>query len=291
MDAPSLVKLLAPRVWRLAHGRTLELGPQARIMGILNTTPDSFSDGGAYLDADAALQQAMTMVAAGADIIDVGGESTRPGAEPVSGEQERERVVPIIKALAQRSEVLISVDTYRAETAEAAVLAGAHIVNDVWGCQREPGIAQVAARHGAGLVVMNNRRERTVLPDLVDDALAFWERSLEIASDANVANDAVLLDPGYGFADGPVNDLPLLNGVDRLHTADYPLLVGTSRKRFLGAITGRDAADRDVATSATSVVARCKGAAVFRVHDVATNRDALAVADALLRDQMDTAGA
>ncbi|MEO0546554.1 MAG: dihydropteroate synthase [Pseudomonadota bacterium] len=260
-------------------------------MGILNTTPDSFSDGGAYLDADAALQQAMTMVAAGADIIDVGGESTRPGAKPVSGEQERERVVPIIKALAQRSEVLISVDTYRAETAEAAVLAGAHIVNDVWGCQREPDIAQVAARHGAGLVVMNNRRERTVLPDLVDDALAFWERSLEIASDANVAKDAVLLDPGYGFADGPVNDLPLLNGVDRLHAAGHPLLVGTSRKRFLGGITGRDAADRDVATSATSVVARCKGAAVFRVHDVATNRDALAVADALLRDQMDTAGA
>ncbi|MEM1038402.1 MAG: dihydropteroate synthase [Pseudomonadota bacterium] len=291
MDVSSLASVLAPRVWRLAHGRTLELGPQGRIMGILNTTPDSFSDGGAYLDAGVALRQAISMVDAGADIVDVGGESTRPGAEPVSGEQERARVIPVIKALAEHSQVLISVDTYRAETAEAAAVAGAHIVNDVWGCQREPDIAEVAARHGAGLVIMNNRRGRAVLPNLVEDALAFWERSLEIARDAGVTSDAVLLDPGYGFADGPVNDLPLLNGVDRLHAAGHALLVGTSRKRFLGAITGRDAANRDVATSATSVVARCKGAAVFRVHDVATNRDALAVADALLRDQLETAGA
>jgi len=277
--------------WGLAHGRSLAIGAQARIMAILNTTPDSFSDGGDYLAPDLAVERAVAMVEAGADIIDIGGESTRPGADTISGETERERVLPVIAALAERSQCLISVDTYRAETAEAAVQAGAHIVNDVWGCQREPDIAEVAALHGAGLVIMNNRRERDILPDVIDDALAFWENSLAIARKAGVKEQRILLDPGFGFAESTAGDIPLLNGVERLHAAGHPLLIGTSRKRFLGEITGWAAADRDAATSATSVVARCKGAAVFRVHDVTTNRDALAVADALLRDPLDTANA
>ncbi|MEL6965908.1 MAG: dihydropteroate synthase [Pseudomonadota bacterium] len=269
------------RNWHLAGGRHLALGPRAVIMGVLNTTPDSFSDGGDFLDTDTAVARALEMVDEGAQIIDVGGESTRPGAAAVDGETERARILPVIGALAETGRCAISVDTYRAETARAALEAGAHIVNDIWGCQREPDIAQIAAQYGAGLVMMNNRRGRALNGDVVSDACAFLARSLEIAAAAGVESQAIALDPGFGFAEGTDGDVPLLAGVSDLVALGFPVLIGTSRKRFLGEITGRDAKNRDVATAATSVVARQQGAALFRVHDVATNRDALSVADAL----------
>ena len=272
----------AARPWPLAHGRTLPLGPRGVIMGILNVTPDSFSDGGDFVDPDVAVERAAAMVEEGAAIVDVGGESTRPGAEPVDGETERARILPVIERLARELDCAISVDTYRAKTAEAAVQAGAHIVNDVWGCQREPAIAEVAARHGAGLVIMHTSRDRDVLPDAMDDQRVFLGRSLTIAREAGVGDERIVLDPGFGFGKEAADNWELLARLPELHALGFPLLIGTSRKRFLGAVTGREAAGRDGATAATSVVARCKGAAIFRVHDVGANRDALAVADALI---------
>ena len=270
-------------IWPLAHGRSIELGPEARIMGVLNVTPDSFSDGGRYAQADAALTQARRMVHEGASIIDVGGESTRPGGAAVSPAEEQARILPVIETLAAEGDTLISVDTYRGETARLAVQAGAHIVNDVWGLQREPGVARVAAETGAGLVVMHTGRERTKLADPIADQVAFLSRSLEIAREAGVDEQRILLDPGFGFAkETPEENLDLMARFSELSSLGRPWLVGTSRKRFVGAVTGREPDERGPGTAATSVILRLQGAVIFRVHDVAINKDALRFADAMV---------
>ncbi|MCO6390646.1 dihydropteroate synthase [Aliihoeflea aestuarii] len=273
------------RVWRLAHGRTLTLGPRAVIMGILNVTPDSFSDGGQFATVEHALRQAERMEAEGAAIVDIGGESTRPGATPVSAAQEQDRVLPVIEALARSGGVLLSVDTYRAETARLAVEAGAHIVNDVWGLHKDGALAEVAASTGAGLVIMHTGREREKLVDPIEDQFTFLNHSLKIAAKTGISDDRITLDPGFGFAKNADENIDLIAYFFRLHELGYPLLVGTSRKRFLGEITGREPLDRDVGTAATSVALRLAGAAIFRVHDVAVNADALKVADAILGRQ------
>ncbi|GGD18098.1 dihydropteroate synthase [Aureimonas glaciei] len=274
---------IAPRggTWSVGQGRRLVLGPRATIMGILNVTPDSFSDGGRYAGVEAAVAAALAMVAEGAEIIDIGGESTRPGATPVAPLEEQRRVLPVIEALAVQSDCLISVDTYREETARLAVEAGAHIVNDVWGAQKEPGIARVAAETGAGICLMHTGRERAKLPDVIDDQRLFLTESLRIAAAAGIAPEAIVLDPGFGFEkDGPENML-LLARFGEIMDLGFPLLVGTSRKRFVRGIIGRNDPEPDVATAATSVLMRERGADIFRVHNVAVNRDALAIADAM----------
>ena len=276
--------------WQLAHGRHVEFGERSLVMGILNITPDSFSDGGSYEAPGRALEQAQRMIDEGAHIIDVGGESTRPGAAAVSAAEEQDRVLPIIAALARARDALISVDTYREETARLAVQAGAHIVNDVWGLQREPGIARVAAETGAGLVIMHTGRDRDKLQDVIADQFLFLRRSLEIASEAGVAEGQIVLDPGFGFAKDADENLDLMARFGELEQLGYPWLAGTSRKRFVGHVTGRDAADRDAGTAATSVILRMKGAHVFRVHNVAINVDALAFADAMLARQTKPSG-
>ena len=273
-----------PVRWPLAHGRALELGPKAVIMGVLNVTPDSFSDGGRHLRVEDALEQARRMTGDGAAIVDIGGESTRPGAAAVDAGEEQRRILPVIEALAAEGAALISVDTYRAETARAAIRAGAHIVNDVWGLQREPEIARVAAETGAGLVVMHTGRGREKLADPIEDQKAFLSVSLAIAGDAGVERNRIVLDPGFGFAkETAAENLELMARFGELHALGRPLLAGTSRKRFVGAVTGRDVAEaRDIGTAATSAILRLQGAAIFRVHDVAANADALAFADAMV---------
>jgi dihydropteroate synthase len=268
-------------LWQLAHGRQLQLGPKALLMGILNVTPDSFSDGGEFDRPDAALAQARRMIAEGAAIIDVGGESTRPGAAPVSPREEQARILPVIEALAGEG-CILSVDTYREETARLAVKAGAHIVNDVHGLQREPGIARVAAESGAGLVTMHTGRDREKLPDVIADQFSFLERSLEIAREAGIPDSHIVLDPGFGFAKDGEENLQLIARFGELLPLGYPLLVGTSRKRLIAHVAGGDREARDLGTAATSVILRMKGASIFRVHNVAMNRDALAFADAIL---------
>ncbi|TPI50063.1 dihydropteroate synthase [Mesorhizobium sp. B2-9-1] len=275
---------MTTRRWQLAHGRYLDLGPKAVVVGILNVTPDSFSDGGLFAAPEKALEQARRMVKEGAAIIDVGGESTRPGFAPISAEEEQGRVLPVIAALAASGEALISVDTYREDTARLGVAAGAHIVNDVWGLQREPGIARVAAETGAGLVIMHTGRERQKLPDVIEDQFLFLRKSLEIARAGNVADSQIVLDAGFGFAKETAEEnLDLMARFSELQALGYPLMAGTSRKRFIGTVTGRDPAERAAGTSATSVILRLKGADLFRVHDVAINVDALAVTDAMLQ--------
>lgn len=270
-------------IWRLAHGRSLELGEKGWLMAIVNVTPDSFSDGGDHETAVRAIEHALACVEEGAVIIDIGGESTRPGAAPVTEEAEKARVLPVISALAKRSDVLISIDTYRAGTALAAIEAGAHIINDVWAAQREPEIADVAARTGAGLCLMHSGRERQKLDDVIADQRFFLERSLAICDAAGVPRDTIVLDPGFGFAKETADEnFALMARFEELASFGLPLLAGTSRKRFLGTATGRDARDRDVATAATTAILRLMGASLFRVHNVAINRDALAVADAML---------
>ncbi len=269
--------------WQLAHNHLLRLGPQSVIMGILNVTPDSFSDGGLHASFDAAIAQAKAMLAEGAAIIDVGGESTKPNAEPVSALEEQRRVLPVVEVLAAIPDAIVSIDTYREETAGLAVKAGAHIVNDVWGLQREPGIANVAAETGAGLCIMHTGRGRDVLADRIEDQRVFLRRSLEIAGKAGIRDERIVLDPGFGFAkEETIDNVELMVRFRELKDLGYPLMVGTSRKRFLGSITGRTAPERDVATAASSAILRLAGADIFRVHNVAFNRDALAVADAML---------
>lgn len=275
----------APWQWSLAHGRMLTLGTESVVMGILNATPDSFSDGGRFSDPGQAIEAAKAMAQAGARIIDIGGESTRPGAEPVDAETEQARILPIIEALASETDILMSVDTYRAETARRAIEAGAHILNDVWGLQRDPAMAAVAAATGAGLVIMHTGRERQRAADVMEDQFAFLRQSLQIAETAGVRQDQIVLDPGFGFAKDTGENIELIARFVELHDLGYPLLVGASRKRFIGTMTGRDVDERDAATAATSVLLRLQGASIFRVHDVPTNRDALIIADAMLAQQ------
>jgi dihydropteroate synthase len=283
---------LGSSFWRVGHGREIELGSQSVIMAIVNVTPDSFSDGGRHDSVEKAVAHALQAVEGGAGIIDIGGESTRPDAAALSMAEEQARVRPVIEALRGKTEALISIDTYRAETARLAVAAGAHIINDVFGLQKEPDIADIAAKAGAGLCLMHTGRDRDKLDDVIADQFLFLERSLEIAGRAGIARECIVLDPGFGFAKDTQENLELMARTDELHRLGFPLLAGTSRKRFVGAVTGRDAAGRDAGTAATSVLLRLKGAAIFRVHDVAINRDALAVTDAMLaaRDAFERKG-
>ncbi|WP_245582477.1 dihydropteroate synthase [Neorhizobium lilium] len=272
------------RTWIVGRGRSLDLKAAGHLMAIINVTPDSFSDGGRYDGVEAAVAQALACVENGAVILDVGGESTRPGAAEVSAAEEQDRVLPVIEKLAQETDALISIDTYRAETARLAMAARAHIINDVHGLQRDPEIASVAAETGAGLCIMHTGRNRDDRrADLVDDQLYFLRQSLEIARNAKVLEDHIVLDPGFGFAKDRDDDLELIARFAELHQLGFPLLAGTSRKRFIGGVTGREKpSDRDVGTAATTAILRLAGAAIFRVHDVPTNKDALAMADAVL---------
>ncbi|MEM1364729.1 MAG: dihydropteroate synthase [Pseudomonadota bacterium] len=278
------------RTWRVGWGRSLELGPSGIVMGILNVTPDSFSDGGRLQSIDAVLSAAQQLIADDATILDVGGESTRPGAEPVSALEEQRRVLPVIEALADTN-CVISIDTYRAETARLALGSGAHIVNDVWGFQREPDIARVVRQAEAGAVIMHTGRERIRDRDVIADQKAFLSQSLQIAREAGLEDDQLVLDPGFGFAKDTAENVELLSRFAALHTFNLPLLVGTSRKRFLGAVGGvEDADQRDVITAASGVVARLAGAHIFRVHDARAQVQALAIADAVIQERCDNYG-
>ncbi len=279
--------------WRLAHGRSLPLGAAGHIMAIVNVTPDSFSDGGLYEDVGAAVDQALACARDGAAILDVGGESTRPGAAPVSAAQEQDRVLPVIERLARETDALISIDTYRAETARLAIAAGAHIVNDVYGLRHDPGMADVVSGSGAGLCIMYTARGRDDHhADIIEDELMFCRQSLAMAEAAGISGDAIVLDPGFGFVRDRAQDVELMARFDELLGLGFPLLAGTSRKRFVGSVAGRDIpADRDFATAATTAILRLAGASIFRVHEVAGNLDALRMADAILDNRRQAAAA
>ena len=277
--------MMKKAIWSLAHDRQIAIGPKSVVMGIVNATPDSFSDGGRTEAVADAVRLALELRAAGADIIDIGAESTRPDAEPVSALEEQRRVIPVVEALAHHRDVVVSIDTYRAETARLAVAAGAHIVNDIWGLQRDAGIARLSADTGCGLVAMHNGRDRDKLPDPIDDQLAYFRQTLAIARANGVADEALVLDPGFGFAKDPAENLEIIARFGELLHLGHPILVGTSRKRFLGHVTGRPVDQRDAATAVSCAILRLRGASIFRVHHVTACIDALRLADAILEMQ------
>jgi dihydropteroate synthase len=261
-----------------------------RIMGVLNVTPDSFSDGGEWFDHDAAVVHAGEMIAQGAAIIDIGGESTRPGAAPVKAGDELARVVPVVEAL-RGAGVQLSVDTQKATVARAALEAGATYVNDVTALRGDPEMAAVVADAGCDLCLMHMLGEPRTMQDnpryddVVTDVRAFLEERVAFAVNAGIAEERIAVDPGIGFGKTLEHNLMLLRRLDEIAALGRPVVVGTSRKSFLGRLTGRDDPhDRVAATVATNVLAFERGAEVFRVHDVAATHDALAVAAATLRD-------
>jgi dihydropteroate synthase len=260
----------------------------ARVMGIVNVTPDSFSDGGLFLDADAAIAHGRELIAEGADILDFGGESTRPGAEPVDAEEEARRVVPVIEALADTG-VQISIDTTKAEVASRALRAGATIVNDVAAFRFDPEIAAVTADAGAGCVLMHMLGEpRTMQEDpryaeVVSDVKAFLEERLEYATSQGVPEERIWLDPGIGFGKTLEHNLELIARLDEIVAIGRPVVFGASRKSFLGKLTGRQVDERLAGTIAANIIAHERGARIFRVHDVAPTVDALKVATATVR--------
>jgi dihydropteroate synthase len=258
------------------------------IMGIVNVTPDSFSDGGLFLDADAAVEHGLLLAAQGAAILDVGGESTRPGADPVPEDEERRRVIPVIERLAGGGqEGLLSIDTTKATVARAALDAGATIVNDVSAFRFDPALAGVVAASGAGCCLMHMLGEPRTMQDdpryddVVSDVKAFLEERLAFAVGEGVAEERVWLDPGIGFGKTVEHNLELLRRLDEIVAIGRPVVIGASRKSFLGRLAGgRDEGERLPGTIAANVLALERGATVFRVHDVAQNADALAVAAA-----------
>jgi dihydropteroate synthase len=281
----------APAAWEMARGAIRLDRP--RIVGILNVTPDSFSDGGRFLDPAAALRHAHAMVTEGADLLDVGAESTRPGRpEAVSAAEEWRRLAPVLAALvAEFPDTPLSVDTRKAEVAERVLEAGAWIVNDVSGLRHDPRLAEVCAAAGAGLILMHSRGtvsdmatyDHAVYQDVAGEVRAELAAAVETAGVRGVPPGRIVLDPGLGFAKRPEHNFTMLNRLATLAALGRPILVGPSRKRFLGVAGEGSAADRDLATSAACVAAYERGAQLFRVHNVAMTRAALDVAHAIRR--------
>lgn len=259
------------------------------VMGILNVTPDSFSDGGQHHALDAALAHARQMISDGATIIDIGGESTRPGAVPVSAEDEKARVLPVVKALAAESDILLSIDTTKADVARSALAAGAHIINDVSATSADDAMAAVAAESGAGLILMHmagdprSMQDNPVYEDVVADVLEYLQNRVRAVEALGVRPEQVAIDPGIGFGKTLEHNLALMSNLEQFVREPYPVLIGVSRKRWIEHITGREVGDRLAGSLAGAMVCAQKGAAILRVHDVAPTRDALRVIDALRR--------
>lgn len=264
--------------------RTLIPTPVDRtyLMGIINLTPDSFSGDGLGSDVAAAVTLARQLEAEGADILDIGGESSRPGATPLPPREECGRVLPALRAVRETTELPISIDTYHAEVAEAALAAGADAVNDVWGLRRDAEMARVVARYGAWLVAMHNQRGRE-FHDVIGDIRAGFETSLAIAGDAGIDPARIVLDPGFGFGWAPEQNLEMIRRLGELAEFGHPLLVGASRKSTLGYILNSPPNERFEGTAASVSLAIAGGASIVRVHDVARMRKVVKVADAIVR--------
>lgn len=274
-----------PKSWRIAN-RELPL-ERPLIMGILNVTPDSFSDGNRFLDPQQAVDRAQEMAEQGADIIDIGGESTRPGAAPVDAGEEVKRVLPVIEEVAGKVSCAISVDTWKSAVARPAMAAGAGIINDISGFRFDPEMAAVAAQSGSGVVLMHTRgtpltmQTETRYDDLMGEVIQGLGKSVEIAVGAGVERARIVVDPGIGFAKDGHGNLEILRRLRELTGLGFPILVGTSRKGFIGKVLKRDTGDRVFGTAATVALAIANGASILRVHDVAEMRDVADMAHAI----------
>ncbi len=275
------------------RGKILDLSSRTYVMGILNVTPDSFSDGGRYDVQDRALTHAREMAAAGADIIDIGGESTRPGAAPVPEEEELRRIIPLIERLSAELPVPLSVDTYKSSVAEKALEAGAAIINDISGLRFSPDMARVAADHGAPVVIMHikgtprNMQQNPVYTDVVGEIMAYLEEGIELAVKAGVDREKIMIDPGVGFGKNLEHNLTLLNRLDEFKSLGRPILLGTSRKKFIGTVLDIPVPEQRLdGTAATVALGIAKGAGIVRVHDVDRMVQVARMTDAIVRTNL-----
>lgn len=262
--------------------KSLTFGERTLIMGILNVTPDSFSDGGDFTAVDAAVAHAVEMIAEGADVIDLGGESSRPGHTQITAQEEKDRVIPVIRRLAAETNAVLSLDTIRAQVADAAIQSGIHIINDIWGLQGDPDMAKVAAMHQVPVVIMHNQAN-TEYGDLMSDMQAFFEKSIELALKAGLREDLIILDPGVGFGKTPEQNIIAMGHLEPIVAMGYPVLLATSRKSTLGKILDLPPKERMEGTVATTVLGIAQGVDMVRVHDVKENFRAAKVTDAIIR--------
>ncbi|MBN9117577.1 MAG: dihydropteroate synthase [Planctomycetes bacterium] len=279
---------MVPLVWHL-RDRALTIGTRPLVMGIVNVTPDSFSDGGKWLDTSAAISHALRLVELGADVLDIGGESTRPGAEPVSLDEELRRVVPVVAEVAKRAAVPVSVDTMKATVARECLAVGAAVVNDVAGF-RDPAMISAAKEFRAGVVVMHMRGEPPTMQqspyytDVAGEVTGYLQERLRVLGESGIPPEAVCVDPGIGFGKTQAHNLELLANLDAVAALNRPVCLGVSRKGFIGKLCGRAVADRDPGSLAVACFAAARGTAhVLRVHDVAGARDAAILLDAIDR--------
>ncbi|HEX8143674.1 MAG TPA: dihydropteroate synthase [Pyrinomonadaceae bacterium] len=281
------------REWKIA-GRTLRLGERTLLMGVLNVTPDSFSDGGRFYSVEHAVERGRELIAEGADIVDIGGESTRPGpgAEPVTAQEELRRIIPVVEELASKTEVVVSVDTTKAEVAREALRAGAAIINDISALRFDFHIADEVAQAGAGLVLMHSRGTPATMhrlppvPDVLEEVARSLRSSISMAERRGVQRESIVIDPGIGFGKSQEQNLELIARLDELSRRldEFPILIGTSRKSFIGRmLDGAPVGERIHGTMATVTAAVLKGAHIVRVHDVRAARDVVRVADAVKR--------
>ncbi|WP_462350572.1 dihydropteroate synthase [Fusobacterium varium] len=264
--------------------KSIELGKRTLIMGILNVTPDSFSDGGKYTNIETAVKQAQKLIKDGADIIDIGGESTRPGHEQISVEEEIARIIPVIERINSKLDTIISVDTYKYKVAEAALKAGAHIVNDIWGLQYDNGeMAALVKKYDVPLIAMHNQNDKIYKEDIILSMRKFFQKTYEIADKYGISREKIILDPGVGFGKDIDLNLEVLSRMEELRDMGR-ILLGTSRKRFIGTILNDAPVDQRVeGTIATTVIGIEKGVDIVRVHDVLENKKAAMVADRIIR--------
>ena len=261
--------------------RVFDAEHRTYIMGILNVTPDSFSDGGKFNQMDAALYHAEEMIRDGADIVDVGGESTRPGHTVISDDEEISRVAPVIEAIKSRFDIPVSIDTYKGKVTEAALKAGADLVNDIWGFKFDHKVAELTAQYGAACCLMHNRSEPTY-QDYLNDVVADLKECVRIAKDVGIFDDKIILDPGVGFGKTYQMNLEIINHVDVLHSLGFPILLGTSRKSVIGQTLNLPTDQRVEGTLATTVVGVLKGCAFVRVHDIKENKRVIQMTEAIM---------
>jgi dihydropteroate synthase len=260
------------------------MGERTFVMGILNVTPDSFSDGGKYNEVELAVKRAEELIRDGADIIDIGGESTRPNFEDIDDKEEISRVVPIIKAIKERFDIPISIDTYKAKTAEAAILAGADMINDVWGFKKDINMAKVAAKYKVPCILMHNR-DAVPYNDLMKDLLMDLIDSINLALEAGVKRENIIVDPGIGFGKNYEENLMVMNNLEQIKTMGFPMLLGTSKKSMIGNALGLPVDKRVEGTLATTVIGIMKGCEFIRVHDVLENKRACIMTDKILNSK------
>ncbi len=261
----------------------INFGERTYIMGIVNITPDSFSDGGDFFSLEKAVYHAKEMLRQGADIIDIGGESSRPGHTRISAEEELERVIPVIERIIDETDAIVSLDTIRPEVAEEGLKCGVHIINDIWGLQGDAGMAEVVTKYDVPVIIMHNKHDTHYEGDIIEEMNGFFKKSIEIALDAGIDEDKIVLDPGIGFGKVFEQNILVLRRLNEFKKLGFPILLGTSRKSSLGRILGVPPKERLEGTLATTAIGIMQGVDIVRVHDVEENLKAAKVADAIVR--------